>query len=299
MIQVRRVGAQAAPVVLDVIRAAFGARAPLDPPTSALAETQESVGSELDQYGGLVVELDGRPAGSLIFEPVGRTLGLRRFGVLPTARRSGVASSLIRAADERARELGCSGLRVVARVELPATIAFWQHHGFTELGREGVNVHLVNLFARDFSAATPEDTQAVAAELAQDLGPGDLVILSGGLGAGKTTFTQGLGRALGVRGDVTSPTFVIARVHPSLGSGPDLVHVDAYRLGGLAELDDLDLDTSLDDAVTVVEWGTGVAEALASDRLEITITRSEGDSSLGEDRDPRRIVVQPVGVRWA
>ena len=83
------------------------------------------------------------------------------------------------------------------------------------------------------------------------------MVLSGELGAGKTTFTQGLGAGLGVRGDVTSPTFVIARVHPSLSGGPALVHVDAYRLGGIDELDDLDLDASLDEAVTVVEWGEG------------------------------------------
>ena len=88
-------------------------------------------------------------------------------------------------------------------------------------------------------------------------GAGDLVILSGDLGAGKTTLTQGIGAGLGVRGEITSPTFVIARVHPSLVGGPPLVHVDAYRLGGIDELDDLDLDTSLDDAVTVVEWGEG------------------------------------------
>ena len=189
-------------------------------------------------------------------------------------------------------------MRVVARAELPATVAFWLHQGFVEAGREGVDVHLVKLFPRSFDADTPEATQGVAELLASELRRGDLLILSGDLGAGKTTFTQGLGRALGVRGAVTSPTFVIARVHPSLGDGPALVHVDAYRLGGLAELDDLDLDTSLDEAVTVVEWGSGVAETLADDRLEVTITRALGDG-LAEDHDPRRIEVRPVGLRWA
>ena len=119
---------------------------------------------------------------------------------------------------------------------------------------------------------------------------GDLVVLTGELGAGKTTFTQGLGEGLGVRGGVTSPTFVIARVHPSLVDGPDLVHVDAYRLGGIDELDDLDLDTSLDDAVTVVEWGAGLAEGLAEQRLEVTITRALAD----EDGDRRRRQVAPA-----
>ena len=96
---------------------------------------------------------------------------------------------------------------------------------------------------------------------------------------------------------MTSPTFVIARVHPSLEGGPALVHVDAYRLGGVAELDDLDLDTSLDEAVTVVEWGEGIAEGLADDRLEVRIERSLADGADG-DLDPRRVVVRPIGRRW-
>ena len=126
--------------------------------------------------------------------------------------------------------------------------------------------------------------------VAASLGPGDLVVLAGGLGAGKTTFTQGVGAGLAVRGDVTSPTFVIARVHPSLVEGPALVHADAYRLGGIEELDDLDLDASLDDAVTVVEWGSGLTEGLAPSRLEIRIDRAHDDV--------RRVLVAPVGPRW-
>lgn len=109
-------------------------------------------------------------------------------------------------------------------------------------------------------------TRAAGARFAQRLRAGDLVILAGELGAGKTTFTQGLAEGLGVRGPITSPTFVLARVHPSLTGGPALVHVDAYRLGSLAELDDLDLDASMDESVTVVEWGEGKAEALAEGR---------------------------------
>ncbi|HEY7483304.1 MAG TPA: tRNA (adenosine(37)-N6)-threonylcarbamoyltransferase complex ATPase subunit type 1 TsaE [Streptosporangiaceae bacterium] len=113
--------------------------------------------------------------------------------------------------------------------------------------------------------------------LAGLLRAGDLVVLSGDLGAGKTTLTQGIGEGLKVRGPITSPTFVIARVHPSLSDGPPLVHVDAYRLNDLAEVDDLDLDASLDDAVTIVEWGEGMVEDLSTDRLEIRLTRSNGD----------------------
>jgi tRNA threonylcarbamoyladenosine biosynthesis protein TsaE len=111
----------------------------------------------------------------------------------------------------------------------------------------------------------------LGARLAGLLRPGDLIVLSGGLGAGKTTLTQGIGAGLGVRGPVTSPTFVIARVHPSLRGGPDLVHADAYRLGSRAEVDDLDLDTDIDSSVTVVEWGEGLVEDLAPSFLHIDI----------------------------
>jgi tRNA threonylcarbamoyladenosine biosynthesis protein TsaE len=126
--------------------------------------------------------------------------------------------------------------------------------------------------------------------IADGLVAGDLVILSGGLGAGKTTLTQGIGEGLKVRGPVTSPTFVIARVHPSLAGGPALVHVDAYRLGSVVEVDDLDLDASLEDSITVVEWGEGLVEDLSEDRLEITIGRG-----LGEERV---VAVHGVGARW-
>jgi tRNA threonylcarbamoyladenosine biosynthesis protein TsaE len=111
----------------------------------------------------------------------------------------------------------------------------------------------------------------LGARLASLLRPGDLVVLSGQLGAGKTTLAQGIGAGLGVRGPVTSPTFVIARVHPSLRGGPDLVHADAYRLGSRAEVDDLDLDANIDSSVTVVEWGEGLVEDLAPSFLEIAI----------------------------
>lgn len=135
-------------------------------------------------------------------------------------------------------------------------------------------------------------TMAFGRRLASRLRAGDLVVLTGGLGAGKTTLTRGLGEGLGVRGAVTSPTFVIARVHPSLVGGPELVHVDAYRLGGTAELDDLDLDADLDAAVTVVEWGAGLAEGLADDRLELTL-------AADPETEERRLDVRGVGPRWS
>jgi tRNA threonylcarbamoyladenosine biosynthesis protein TsaE len=138
----------------------------------------------------------------------------------------------------------------------------------------------------------------LGAEVAGVLRPGDVVVLDGPLGAGKTTFTQGIGRALAVRGRVTSPTFVIARSHP--GPGAALVHVDAYRLGSTVEVDDLDLEADLAAAVTVVEWGAGKVEGLAADRLEVHITRELGQAVDDEDPSggPRSVRVRGVGRRW-
>ena len=124
--------------------------------------------------------------------------------------------------------------------------------------------------------ADAESTRALGGRLAVLLRAGDLVMLSGDLGAGKTTLAQGVGAAMGVRGRVSSPTFIIARVHPALADGPDLIHVDAYRLSSLEEVDALDLDSSMDDSVTLVEWGQDKIEALSADRLEITIARPRG-----------------------
>ena len=144
--------------------------------------------------------------------------------------------------------------------------------------------------AVDVTVPTAAAMRALGRRLAGLLRAGDLVILIGGLGAGKTTLVQGIGEGLAVRGPVTSPTFVIARVHPSLSGGPDLVHADAYRLGSPAEVDDLDLDETVASSVTVVEWGGGLAEGLAEDRLEVTITPA------GQGRDVR---VTGLGARWS
>ena len=166
-----------------------------------------------------------------------------------------------------------------------------------------------------------DETRALGADLARLLRAGDLVMLSGGLGAGKTTLAQGIGAALGVRGRVSSPTFIIARVHPSLADGPDLIHVDAYRITSLEEIDALDLDSSLERSVTLVEWGEDKVEALSPDRLEIEVSRPHGaihagaPTVLGQQDAPaaqdsvvdlaeaadghRRVSVRALGPRWA
>ena len=185
--------------------------------------------------------------------------------------------------------------------------------------------------ARELLAAdlpTAESTREVGRALGRVLRAGDVVVLVGDLGAGKTTLTQGLAEGLGVRGPITSPTFVLSRVHPSTVGGPALVHVDAYRLGGAAELEDIDLDASVADSVTVVEWGSGMAEQLSDSLLVVELVRRTGadalvgaggadgvdpgevstrgavpggsvEDLLAQDHDdPRSIRVVGVGPRW-
>lgn len=148
----------------------------------------------------------------------------------------------------------------------------------------------------ELTVASAEQMRDLGRALAGLLRAGDLVMLTGELGAGKTTLARGLGEGLGVRGAVTSPTFVIARVHPSLGEGPSLVHVDAYRLsGGLDEMEDLDLDVSLPESVIVVEWGEGRVEDLTDDRLQIVVHRAVGDTT----DEVRHVALTGLGDRWA
>jgi tRNA threonylcarbamoyladenosine biosynthesis protein TsaE len=141
---------------------------------------------------------------------------------------------------------------------------------------------------RDHLLPTAADTQALGRALADLLRPGDLVVLAGPLGAGKTALTQGIGAGLGVPGPVTSPTFVLARVHR--GGRLPLVHVDAYRLGSMADVDDLDLDATAEEAVTVVEWGHGLVEQLADEHLVVELDR--------RDDDVRTVRLVPVGAGW-
>ena len=142
---------------------------------------------------------------------------------------------------------------------------------------------------------TPEEMEAFGARVASGLRAGDVLALNGELGAGKTTFTRGLGAALGVRGTVTSPTFVLARTHPRADGAP-LVHMDAYRLGSGLELDDLDVD--VDASIVVVEWAGKYVDLLADEWLQIDIDRhgsDEDDDGIG----PRRVTVRGHGPRWA
>ena len=158
----------------------------------------------------------------------------------------------------------------------------------------------------NLTVATPEAMNDLGRRVGGMLSAGDVVVLTGDLGAGKTTLTRGLGQALQVRGAVTSPTFVIARTHPRADGLPPLVHVDAYRLSDPVELDDLDIDFA--GSIVVVEWGRDMVEALAPQRLEIDIDRPHGarpenggDSDLvdHDDVEPRTVTIRAVGERWA
>lgn len=181
---------------------------------------------------------------------------------------------------------------------------------------------------RTLRVGTADETHALAAVLGAQLQAGDLLVLTGELGAGKTTFTQGLGEGLGVRAGIISPTFVLVRIHPNLPDGPrpggpDLVHVDAYRLGSASEIDDIDLENTMDSAVTVVEWGRGRVEHLSESRLEVDLVRrlggaqapaparspesAHGQETTGhaavldfdtDDDEPRTIVMRGFGPRW-
>ncbi|WP_104136611.1 tRNA (adenosine(37)-N6)-threonylcarbamoyltransferase complex ATPase subunit type 1 TsaE [Arthrobacter sp. ZGTC131] len=179
------------------------------------------------------------------------------------------------------------------------------------------------LWVQTLKVSTAEQTHALGASLAELLRAGDLLVLTGELGAGKTTFTQGLGEGLGVREGIISPTFVLVRIHPNLADGPhpggpDLVHVDAYRLGSASEIDDIDLENTLDSSVTVVEWGRDRVEHLSESRLEVELHRSIGgaaathvagsaatgaagvlDFDADDDDEPRTITIRGFGPRWA
>jgi len=306
-----------APAMVEVIHAAFGARPPLDPPSTAVDETAESISELLAAGGGIYAEVDGQPAGSIVITGLSDTLAtFQRVSVHPDFQRHGVASAMVDAALSYAAELGFGRVELFARAEFDELTAFWQHRGFLPVRPQPHGLILGRELPTVVTVPTAVEMQQVGARLARLLRRGDVLIASGELGAGKTTLTQGIAAGLGVQGQVISPTFVLSRIHPAppdreVDGCPALVHVDAYRLGGAAELDDLDLDATLASSVTVVEWGKGIAEGLADDRLQIEIIRSEApggaggatgetDVAAGQDPiDPRTLVITAVGQRWS
>jgi tRNA threonylcarbamoyladenosine biosynthesis protein TsaE len=293
-----------APDVLALTRETFTAYADLQPQPSSLRETVDDVAADLAGPGGLVVReasADGEGPGRLLavarFAEHDGGFWLRRVAVAPDARRPGLATGLAVAAEDVARERGHDELRVAVRTPLRDVADVWRRLGFHDVAERDYWVELARPLPVVLDVPTAEDMLALGRRLAAALRAGDLVVLSGDLGAGKTTLTRGIGEGLEVRGAVTSPTFVIARVHPpavAAGDRPSLVHVDAYRLGDLAEVDDLDLDASLEESVTVVEWGEGMVEGLAASRLHVTLRRDADESD-----ESRQVTVRGVGDRWS
>ena len=286
--------------MVEVIHAAFGARPPLDPPSTANTETIASVAASLRRGGGVYAAVGGRPAGAILVQPGTRpgVATFSRVSVHPDFQGHGIASAMVAEAEALAARSGYRTVELLAREELVELVEFWRHRDF----RVDRTVPHGMILARDLPPAvrvpTADDMHRLGERLARLLRPGDVVIATGDLGAGKTTLTQGIGRGLGTVGRVISPTFVLSRIHPSVIGRPRLVHVDAYRLGGPAELEDLDLDATVADSVTVVEWGRGVAEGLAADRLEIEIWRPPQAAGNGEADSERVVTFRAVGSRW-
>jgi len=305
-LDVELVGADRAAEVLQVIHRAFATRPALDPPATAGDETLETVAAALERDGGLLATRRGLPMGAILFDRTRPAmLGLKRVSVDPLGRDRGVASVMVGVAEDVAEERGMDGIWLHVREELPDNIRFWSHRHYLPVRQDGRTIEMGKTLWLAREVPDADAMRDLAAKVATLLRAGDLLVLTGDLGAGKTTFTQGLGEALGVRGPVTSPTFVIARTHPSEVGGPALVHVDAYRLGSAAEIDDIDLDATTDESVTVVEWGAGMAEQLSDSWLSIAIeTRavSPGDplgTASGLESDEMRVVtIRPRGRRW-
>lgn len=283
---------QDAAAMVEVVHAAFGARPRVDPPSTADQETAETVAEALRQGGGIYASVDGRPAGAILVGSTGEDVAtFARVSVHPDFQRHGIASAMVAAAEDLAALQGHRRVDLFAREEFGELITFWRHRGY-DVGRLAPHgLVLTKPLPHALRLPDAEATQELGRRLADVVRAGDLLVLSGELGAGKTTLTQGLGQALGVSGPVISPTFVLSRVHPTPAGRPTLVHVDAYRLGSSVEFDDLDLDASAPTSVTVVEWGRGLVEQSWSDRLEVDLVHDPEGGRLA--------LLRPVGQRWA
>jgi tRNA threonylcarbamoyladenosine biosynthesis protein TsaE len=281
-------------MLFEIIQQAFHARMPIDPPAEALFDTEALIAARLEPPGfGVVASVADNPVGCLLVSfPKPDTAMLHRVSVVPGARRLGVAGAMVRDTAYLLADQGIRQLHLLARAELPLVQQWWAHHGFTPVEEVPHGIIMGIGLPHPIRVPTAKAMQLLGVRMARLLRPGDLVVLSGDLGAGKTTLTQGLGQGLGVQGQVISPTFVLSRFHRS-SDGPDLVHVDAYRLTSPAEFDDLDLETTAPNAVTVVEWGAGLAEHLNPSRLDVEIRMS------ADPEDQTRIVyLAGIGERW-
>lgn len=278
----------------SVIREAFAARPPIDPPAAALSDTVESVRDAIEAGYGILLERDGTPVAGLLVAADGDTARLCRVSVVPAAAGSGVGFQMVSAAFVALADLGFRRVEAVARREFPHNIAWWERVGFAQCRSTDNGVILTRSLPVAVQVPDAEAMRRLGEKLAQVLRAGDVIVATGELGAGKTTLTQGIGEGLDVDGPVISPTFVLSRIHPPRGSGPGLVHVDAYRLSSADELADIDLQSTLATSVTLVEWGAGLAEWLSDEPLEIDIQRSDDPAD-----DQRTVYLTGLGQRWA
>jgi tRNA threonylcarbamoyladenosine biosynthesis protein TsaE len=285
--------------VLAVTRAAFALGPPLEPPSRAVSETPDQTIADLTERIAVVGEQDGVVVAALRLRREGDAVWLRRAAVAPSMWRRAIGSRLVSWTHAHLAETtDIAELRVGVRSARAGARRFWEEQGYAPSTTHDYWQEL----RRDppYAGAVPTATamRELGTRLAALLQPGDLVVCIGGLGAGKTTLAQGIGAGLGVSGAVTSPTFVLAREHRSAagGRGVPFVHVDTYRLGAvadpLAEVDALDLDTALDEAVTFVEWGEGLVEQLTSNRVEVRLRADPATES-------RAVTIDALGARWA
>lgn len=278
----------------SVIREAFAARPPVDPPAAALSDTVESVRDAIEAGYGILLERDGAPIAGLLVAADGDTAKLCRVSVVPGAAGSGVGFQMVSATLIALADLGFRQVEAAARHEFPHNIAWWERAGFAQRRPTENGVVLARALPVAVQVPDAEAMRRLGRQLAQVLRAGDVIVATGELGAGKTTLTQGIGEGLDVDGPVISPTFVLSRIHPSRGSGPGLVHVDAYRLSSAEELADIDLQSTLATSVTLVEWGAGLAEWLSDEPLAIDIQRSDDPAD-----DQRTVYLAGIGQRWA
>lgn len=289
----RRAASADAGEVLRLMHAAFSSRPVVSSRPQALTETVDSVRSVIDSCAGYVVEVDGVPAACTLLRPDGDAYRFGRVSVHPGFQRFGIATTLVAALLEALAAAGISRVTLLARKEFPELERWWGRRGFRAVGEEGDCILMESRLPVVVEVPDADAMRRLGRRTAALVRAGDVIIATGDLGAGKTTFAQGLGAGMRVSGPIISPTFVLSRVHPSTDGGPAFVHVDAYRLGDSGELMDLDLDASLDGSVTLVEWGAGVAEPLSEDRLEIDIRRG-----LDPADETRWVFLTGIGDRW-
>lgn len=290
---VRLAEAGEAGLVVGLIHDAFRARPVIGAPPAALHDDAAVVAGVMARGAVYLATVAGEPVGVTLVRRAGDEARIGRVGVLPAVRRYGVASFLVGVVLEHLATAGVAYAHLLARKEYPLIEAWWERHGFARTGEEGDCWVLSRALPVVVEVPDADAMRALGRRLAPLLAPGDVVLASGDLGAGKTTLAQGIGEGLDVSGPIISPTFVLSRVHRPRSAGPAFVHVDAYRLDTFAELEDLDLEASLADAVTLVEWGTGVAEGLAADRLEVDIRRG-----VDPGDETRWVFLTPVGGRF-